>query len=444
MDQPEHPGADRHQRSTSRRSLRHRVAVTLATFGAAVSLLLSVAIYLVSHNLEQQLIDDILGAELEDLIERTRRNPVSVPERTATLRAYVTNTAQPRSDIPAAVAALPVGRHQLLLEQKSYRAAVQEQDGRRFVVLLDESASQHRERGFVLLLALSVALTALVAALSGHWLASRVIAPVTELVRRAASLTPGQPHQPLANEFPWHEVHQLAADFDDYLDRLHDFLQRERLFTGDISHELRTPLTVLAGASDLLLANPALDERAHKTVARIARAVTEMSEITAALLALAREQSPEAVQTPASQAQCDAASLVAELVERHRQLLLNKPVTLQLQTLGRPILAADRAVLAMVFGNLLRNAIHFTDAGEVQVRLLDDAIELRDSGSGLGNRNVAELFRPHVRSPSSGGSGLGLSLVKRLCDRHGWRVQLSNQPRGGTLARLEFSARVPL
>lgn len=407
-------------RDPPRRSLRNRVAITLAVFGGLVSLSLAVGVYLVSHNLESQLLDDTLKAEIDDLVERQQRNPGSIPEHTATIRAYVIERQARSGDIPAAVSTLLPGQHQLVLQGKTYRSAVSESHDRRFVVLYDMSALQRRERGFVLLLAGSVALITVVTALSGRWLASRMIAPVTELVKRAARLQPGEPHPRLAGEFPWVEVQKLAADFDSYLERLEAFIERERLFTGDVSHELRTPLSVIAGASELLLADDSLPPKTRERVARIGRAVAEMSEMTGALLALAREQDRPSEQAPT----CAVAEVAHELVERQRELLRSKPLSLSLEIDATPRLAADKAVLSMVFGNLLRNALNFTSEGEVRVRVTQHALEVRDTGSGIGDQDVTQLFRPYVRSANSPGSGLGLSLVQRLCERQGWRVDL--------------------
>lgn len=420
---------------SARRSLRNRVALTLAVFGAVVSLILATAIYLVSHDLERRLIDDTLNAELDDLVERRRRNPESLPERTATIRAYVVSPDGKVGHVPREVAALDIGQHQLLLGDTPYRAAVRAIGAQRYVVLYDVSALRRRERGFVLLLGGSVLLITVVSALSGRSLATRVIAPVTELVQRAADLRPEAPLQPLAGQFPWIEVQKLAADIDDYLARLHAFIERERLFTGDVSHELRTPLAVIAGATELLYADETLDERNQARVARIGRAVAEMTEMIGALLALAREQET----TSPGAASSDVPTVVNELADRYRALFRSKPVELVVEIVDRPKLQVDRAVLSMVLGNLLRNALSFTSAGQVTVRVEHDMIEVRDTGSGIDDVDVAALFQPYVRGADSEGAGLGLSLVQRLCERHGWQVSLANLPDGGTVARLVFA-----
>jgi len=418
-----------------RRSLRYRVAVTLALFAGAVSLTLATVIYLSFQDLERRLIDDTLTAELDDYVERRARNPQSLPESTATIRAFVVAPSGGTSPIPPAVAALAPGRHRLELDAIPYYAAVRSVGPQRFVVLYDISASQRRERGFLLLLAGSVLLIMLISAFAGRWLAVRTIAPVTELARRVAELRPEDPPPHLADQFPWEEVQRLAADFDSYLARLHDFIERERLFTGDVSHELRTPLAVISGATELLLADPHMDQKNQYRIARIGRAVAEMGEISGALLALAREQ--ETPDTPPRD--CDVETLAGELVARYRELFRAKPVELSMRVSARPHLRADRAVLAMVLGNLLRNALSFTDSGQVEMILERDGILVEDTGQGIPVSDGQHLFEPYVRGSDSAGAGLGLSLVQRLCERQGWRVTLANREGGGTRAHLWFS-----
>lgn len=417
-------------------SLRNRVALTLAGFGAAVSFGIAGVIYVASYDLERRLIDDTLNAELQDLVDRQRRNPQSVPEHTVTIRAYVVSEQAGVSSAPSQIMALGPGQHRLTLGGEPFRALVRQVADRRFVVLYQVAALRRREQGFVLLLAGSVILITAVSAWSGRRLASLVIAPVTDLARRVGRLRPEDPPPRLASEFPWIEVQRLAADFDVYLARLHAFIERERLFTGDISHELRTPIAVIGGATELLFADPGLSERNQARVARIGRAVAEMGEMTGALLALAREQDG----SPAPEGHCDTAQVVGELVERYSALFRDRSVRLHVDLMARPRLPVDRAVLSMVLGNLLRNALNFTNEGEVRVRVLADGIEVLDTGTGIGDADVSTLFNPYVRGATSDGAGLGLSLVQRLCERHGWQVTLSNLPEGGTLARWVFAA----
>jgi len=417
---------------TTNWSLRNRLAMTLAVFSGLVSLLLASIIYIASHDLEEQLIDDTLSAELDDYVARRQRNPQSLPEQTATIKAYVVAVEGGTTQVPDAIIKLEPGSHALVLDDINYRAGVRLVDEQRFVVLYDTSALRQRESGFLLLLSVSVLLVTFVSAFAGRLLAVRIIAPVNELARRVSELNPEDELVSLAEEFPWIEVRRLAEDFDIYLQRLHDFIERERLFTGDVSHELRTPLAVISGATELMLADEKLDLRNHNRVMRIARATNEMGEISAALLALAREQGIASSQS----IECEVELVAREVISRYQELFKHKSVDIILDVQQPLSLQVDHAILSMVLGNLLRNALSFIEQGEVFVRINKDLIQVEDSGPGLQTDNIEQLFQPYVRGGASKGAGLGLSLVWRLCQLTGWRIELNDRPEGGALAQL--------
>ena len=420
-------------------SLRHRLSITLAIFGGMVSLALASIIYIASADLEARLIDDTLTAELDDFVARRQRNPHSLPERTATIRAYVI-TSNNHETVPEAVKKLSPGRHTLQLDEHSYRAAVRQVDGQRFVVLYDTSSLQQRESGFLWLLSVSVFLVTLISALTGRWLATRMIAPVNELARRVAGLKPEDEPAPLAAEFPWLEVRRLAEDFDIYLQRLHDFIERERLFTGDVSHELRTPLAVINGATELLLSDSELNPRTQKRLMRIARASKTMEEITTALLALAREKGDAGTQS----SECDIESVARDVIEQHQTLFQHKPIEIVLDIIEPSTQRVDHAIFSMILGNLLRNALNFTEQGKITVYINQNTIQVEDDGAGIGTLDTEHLFQPYMHGHhKNSGTGLGLSLVWRLCELSGWQITLSNRPEGGTLAQLQYLSKEP-
>ncbi|RCX31909.1 sensor histidine kinase [Thioalbus denitrificans] len=419
-----------------RRSLRARVVLAFALFGAGLSLLLMAGLFVAVHDLERRLVDEALTAELEDYISRRNRNPHSPPPDTTTVRGFVEPSERFSRDIPAAVRSLPEGRHALVLADRPYLVAVAERHGSRFWLLYDESQVLRRERQIILILAGAALLMTLLSAAGGLWLAGRVIAPVSQLSRRVQTLGPGDLPAALGQDYPRDEVGELARAFERFQRRLQAFIRRERAFTADISHELRTPLAVISGAAEVLLTDPALESRARARVERIARAVDEMGELTSALLVLAREEAGEAVTT----AQCDVDSLIHEIVEKHRHLLRDKPVTVELGADDSPCVAAERTLLAVVLGNLVRNAFTYTRAGRIRIHLDRDGVVVEDTGPGLPQELGERILEPHVSGPGSAGAGIGLSLVRRICNRYGWRLELASQSGEGTRARLRFGS----
>lgn len=417
-----------------RRQLRYRVAAALAAFGAALSILQAVGIYVVVHGLEERLLDDTLSAELQDHMERRARNPASIPATTTSIRAYVF-APDASADVPPRVANLPLGRHQVTLDGVPYRAAVADRAGERFVILYNQTQLLRREQSLVwLLIAGTVAIAAL-GGLAGLWLSGRVIAPVNDLVRRAAKLRPERPPEPLAGHYKWEEIRTLAQDFDVYHARLSAFIERERTFTSDVSHELRTPLAVIDGASEVLLSDPELPPRSRRQVTRIARSAREMTAVTAALLVLAREREDGRGETVS----CDAAAVLREVIDSLNDAVKAKPVELNVDIQARPVVAVERAVLTVVFGNLLRNALAYTPRGEIRVALDADSFTVTDTGIGISSPDLPRVFDRYYRGPNSRGAGIGLALVKRICDRYGWSIRIQSQPGSGTAACLSFN-----
>jgi signal transduction histidine kinase len=417
-----------------RTSLRWRVTFVLAGFGAAVSLLLAVALYLSVHDSGEWLMDEALRAEMADYMARRARNPHALPPATLSLRGYVASFAEPNYDVPEALRALPRDEHEIQLGEGRYRVAVLERNGVRYFMLFNEAQQRAREQHLLAYLAGSVLVMTLVTAVGGFWLAGRVIAPVTELARQVASAEPGQPPQLIAADASDDEVGELARVFDRYLQRLGAFMDRERAFTADVSHELRTPLAVIQGAVEVLQVDGALSESQRARLGRIERAAADMAELIRALLLMARE---EADDTRAEE-QCDAAAVLRECVEKHRHLAKGRGTQIELEIASSPNLPAEPTLLAVVVGNLIRNAFAYTESGRVSIRLEAQRLTVADTGIGIRSEDLGRVFQRYYKGSASHGSGIGLSLVKRICDRYGWEIAIESREGEGTSARLVF------
>ena len=159
-----------------------------------------------------------------------------------------------------------------------------------------------------------------------------------------------------------------------------------------------------------------------------------MEELTAAFLLLARES-----ETGLPMETVRINDLVAAELERARPLANGRPVELQLDARCCLSLEAPEKVLSILIGNLLRNAVAYTDSGRVRVEIGTGAIVIEDTGVGLSEERVRDIGRPFVRgSTERPGHGVGLTIVRRLSDRFGWPVEFSSQPGVGTRVRVTF------
>lgn len=415
-----------------KRSLRFRGGLAFALFGGLLSLLLSGWLYLATHDAGLRLMDETLKAELEDYLTRRQRNPNSLPQATVTVLGYVSPAPPGAPPPPVELRPLPPGLTSLTLQGVPYRLLVQDAGESRYYLLYNETHQLARETHFVWLLGSGVLVITLLASAGGLWLAGRVITPVSELAERVKALEPEAMHSPLGADFPRDELGALARAFDRYLTRLGAFIERERAFTADVSHELRTPLSIIQGAAEIQEEDASLTPRQRARALRVQRAAQDMAEITTALLVLAREQRFGSAPPTA------VARLVQDAVERHRHLLDGKSTEVKLEIESDPHLAADRALLLIVVGNLIRNAFQHTDQGEVTIHLTADQLRITDTGRGIAEAELARIFQRHYKGSDSGGEGIGLSLTKRICDRYGWDIAVESRHGCGTEVRLEF------
>ena len=415
-----------------RHSLRRRVALAFAGLGAALSLLLTAGIWFAAHDVSRRLIDQTLKAELEDYMARRARNPRSLPPATASLRGYLIEAGMAADDVPAAIRGLSIGQHEIELDGVPYRVAVAERAAERYLILFSEERQRQREQRFLGYLIAGALTMTLLAAVGGRWLAGRVIAPVEELAAAVAGADPDRPPRLADRHHRDDEIAELARAFDGYLARLAQFLERERAFAADASHELRTPIAVIRGAAEVLAEDRGLSEAQAARVARIVRATEDMSGLIAALLLLAREDNAP-VDEP-----CDAVRIARDCVERYQRLAGPRGTALGLEATAPVLLPAPPAMFAIVIANLVHNAVAHTDNGVIAVRLDAERLTVRDSGVGIRDEEIGKVFERYYRGAGSNGVGIGLSLVKRICDRYGWRIELDSPAGGGTLATLRF------
>jgi signal transduction histidine kinase len=398
----------------------------------AVSLGLAGALYVLIIDMEQRLIAETLSVGLEDYMARFRLDPEAPPPVNTTLRTFVFPPGTGR--VPAPLRRLDAGLHHVQLEDGAYYVEVRPDDGRRFVVLLDDRPIRQRENRFRFYLGVCILSMTLLSALLGFWLARRITSPLGVLAARVAGLRPRDSHSPLAGDFPRDEVGVLAREFDACLLRLAALVRRERAFTADVSHELRTPLAVIEGATGVLLDDPGMDEARRARVERIARAAHEVSELVTALLLLAREE-----KDAGSASRCDVGELLQQVVEGQRHFVRHKPVEIRLDVQAQTTLPVECALLRVVLNNLVCNAISNTGQGLVSIALDEQGISVTDTGVGIPGDRFQRIFERYYTG-STGGEGIGLSLVKRICRRYGWDIGIESHLGQGSTFRLTFRA----
>lgn len=279
-------------------------------------------------------------------------------------------------------------------------------------------------RELLLWLGLWSAALALLALGLGWWLARRTSAPLRRLAQTVAHSEPARLPTDLAQHYGDDEVGLLAAHLARLNQRTQDFITREQAFTRDASHELRTPLAVLGLACEELQRRP--DASLQPALATMSAAIWQLQQTVDLLMALAREEGSPVPAAP----ELPLLPQVEQLVLAMAPLLDRQGIELDIElpaTLTRPW---PPALTRLLLSNLLANAISHGSGG--RIRLEADAGQLR-----LGNASApppaglleadAAGRQAGLKGEASSGLGLGLSIVRRLAERHGLQLQLSHE-----------------
>ena len=102
-------------------------------------------------------------------------------------------------------------------------------------------------------------------------------------------------------------------------------------------------------------------------------------------------------------------------------------------------MTAPAQAVGIVLGNLLRNACNYTPDGKVVVAIDEQSVSIRDTGEGIDEEALARVQQPFERGTNAGsGYGLGLDIVRRLCERYRWQLNIQSVEGQGTVVRVRF------
>ena len=238
------------------------------------------------------------------------------------------------------------------------------------------------------------------AALAGYFLASRVLAPLTELTRTLDTITTSNLKARVKLTNTGEDIAQLGGRFNSLLDRLDQSFSLQRRFMADASHELRTPVTVALAAVQLAAREP------HKTLAScqesleiIEQQMLRMKRLVGDMLFLSQaDASPLAMQVE----EIYLDDVVLEASRAGKTLANMKHQTLRVGALREARCLGDAGLLKQAFVVLLENAVKYTPiGGKIEVNLCDSnacwVFSVSDSGRGILPEDQPHVFERFFR-----------------------------------------------
>jgi signal transduction histidine kinase len=259
--------------------------------------------------------------------------------------------------------------------------------------------------------------------------AESVLRPVRAVTRDARAIT----ETDLTRRIDVHghdEMAELAATFNDTLDRLESAFTTQRRFLDDAGHELKTPLTIVRGHLELLGDDP---EEREATLALVLDELGRMSRIVNDLLLLAKAEAPDFLHL----ATVDVGALTEEVHTKVATLALRDWT---LESRGRGVVVADQQRLTQALMQLAENATKHTESGDrIAVGSIVEDGEarfwIRDEGPGIAAEEQARIFTRFSRGTDSAradGAGLGLSIVQAIARAHHGRIELTSREGAGS------------
>jgi signal transduction histidine kinase len=425
----------------SRRKLRFRLIVSFALFGFGLSALFAVAALYVRAKVEDQLVVSALQHDVDQAVDKIIQHP-DQQAHSELVEAWF-KSDRTLYKMPLAWQDLKTGVHDITAadaggDVKHYKLAVQRKNGVIGFVRYDISREDLGKQQLVISLIGAVFLFSLLSLAIGLWLSRKVLKPVTDLANRLRDFRKVGKAEPLAPHFADDEVGELAHALDEYSDRLTAMVERDREFNSDVSHELRTPLAVIASTTELLQGSPDLSDKLSERLKRIERASRQATELIEALLLLSRAER----RGPTRGETTEVGKVAADVIESQRPQMRGKPLEIELAVKDDVSVAAPASVLSVALTNLISNAIKYTLEGSVRVEVGAGRIEVIDTGPGIKPEDAERLFQRGVRGEGVGGSGagLGLAIVRRLCELYGWKVSMRPRSDGnGAIASIVFN-----
>jgi len=375
-----------------------------------------------------------METEMDYLLQRYRESADFVPQVGSNLEKYIVHDPTDEAHLPPYLQGLNYRRHKVFRGPEEIRVAVRHVDGVKFIVAYEIGLHDQRQQELRLLIVLSLLSVVGVALVVGYLLAGLLVKQVTDLAERVRHLAPGDVQgttmiQPGQDE----EVAQLAHALDDYQNRITRMLRREQEFTANVSHELRTPITTILTSCELLVTEPGFSERARVRIGMIEAAAGRMGEQLQALLFLAREQAL-GIMEPVALAECVYEAVEPVCTEIYRKRLLFE-VTVE----PKAVLTLNRQALHTALVNLLRNAVQYTERGFIRVSFSQKRLSISDSGIGIEPYYLPLLYERFFRGSTQGeGLGIGLAIVKRICDHYGWIIDVESTPGKGSTFHITF------
>ncbi|WP_430400729.1 sensor histidine kinase [Flavobacterium sp.] len=282
--------------------------------------------------------------------------------------------------------------------------------------------------------------------LIARFFAGRSIKPINLITETANSITKDNLSQRIPLPINKDELHQLSTKINELLDRIESAVEREKKFTSDASHELRTPLAIIKGTLEVLIRKPREKEEYESKINYCITEVDRLNNLVDQLLLLARFENQK---HNIKYESVSINALVLDSISRFSKQIKEKNIQIKSIFLKDFYINSDNYLLSIIFSNIISNAIKYSK-NEAQINIevteVDGKVNciIEDNGVGINPTDLKNIYNSFYRSnaenhPEIKGNGIGLSIVKRICDLLNISIEISSIENQGTTVKLILS-----
>lgn len=282
--------------------------------------------------------------------------------------------------------------------------------------------------------------------LIARFIAGRSIKPVVMITETSGRITKDNLKDRIELPHNKDELYVLSKTINDLLDRIENAVEREKQFTSDASHELRTPLTVLKGTLEVLIRKPRTQLEYEEKINYSISEVNRLNNLVDQLLLLARfENQKQSLKIE----KVYLNALILDTLTMYSAKINTKKISVKHNFSKDYFIESDNYLVAIIISNVISNALKYSsENGEITIVLSEEnnktICSISDNGIGIAQEDLDKIFSPFYRSNPTGhpeikGSGLGLSIVKRIAQLLHIEFEIHSEINKGTTVVLSFS-----
>lgn len=271
----------------------------------------------------------------------------------------------------------------------------------------------------------------------------RSISPVKDIIATTGRISQSNLSERISYPQNKDELYTLSKTINSLLDRIESAVMREKQFTSDASHELRTPLAVIKGTLEVLIRKPRSQDEFVDKIGYCISEVDRINLLVDQLLLLARFESQKEVLKIEN---VNVNAVVFDTLSRHSQAMQEKNLTLKTTIEDGLTIETDGYMFSIILDNVISNATKYSVAnGNIAINASHQdgviTIEISDTGIGIPPEDIDRVFGSFYRSRpeehiQTKGSGLGLSIVKRISELLGFEIDIHSEVSTGTTVKL--------